>query len=249
MMSLVDEATSRTTNVDDLNVNEGDGTTDAFLQAETGTVYKTREDAVKGITEKDRYIAELKAKLEAKQSQDEMLSRITESMQRGIGQPKPEVDAKAILSQYAKRIDDEGGVAIVELMDEYLTRKEQQESQRFSAELKKRDDELRSLREQMMDFDPRYQSRKEQVDEVQAKYSVPREVAVQIVNDLMKQAEHPDRPQLPGTTDSIRAGRSASVGLSADDRAMLAKALGRPLTKDEEKALLEREALKRKGRM
>jgi hypothetical protein len=134
-------------------------------------------------------------------------------------------------------------------MDSYLRLKEQEESEKLAEQLRKRDDEIRVLREQMMDFDPRYQSRKEQVDEVQSKYNVTREVAVKIVNDLMKQAEHPDRPQLPGNTASVRAGHSERVGLDKESRDQLNRALGKPLTKDEEKALLEREAQRRKGRM
>lgn len=40
---------------------------DFFLKAETGTVYKTKEDAVRGISEKDRTIERLKEELKAKQ--------------------------------------------------------------------------------------------------------------------------------------------------------------------------------------
>lgn len=219
-----------------------------FLQAETGTLYRTKEDAAKGIAEKDRYIEKLKAELAAKSSQDELLGKITDSIQRGVQPQKPAVDPDALLKQYAERIDTEGGAAVVDLLSNYLQIKEEQEEQKIGSMLKQRDEEIKRLREQLMDFDPRYQARKEQIDEVQKELGVDRDTAVRFVDKFIKKPEQPDRPQIPGMTAGIRTGHIETQKLDADARQFINRALGRPLTAEEEKALLERETARKNRR-
>jgi len=230
------------------NTEGNDATSEVFLKAETGTVYKSKDDAAKGIAEKDRYIEELKAKLEQQGSQEQMLQKMTESISTAVRPTKPEVDVDELLESYATKIDEEGGKAVVGLLDEYLRVKEQQESEQIKALLSERDQKIEQLQSRLLDFDPRYQARREQIDQVQNDLGVDRETAVKFVEKYMKQPEQPERPQLPGSSETYRNGNGDAARLDAESRAALNGVLKRPLTPEEEKALVERERQRKQGR-
>lgn len=59
-----------------------------FLRAETGTVYATREDAVKGVTEKDRVIAELRQKIAERDGVDPLRKGTQTQAPQAATQPK-----------------------------------------------------------------------------------------------------------------------------------------------------------------
>jgi len=59
-----------------------------FLKAETGTVYATREDAIRGVTEKDRVIAELRARIQERDGVDPLRKGTQTQTQPATTSPK-----------------------------------------------------------------------------------------------------------------------------------------------------------------
>jgi hypothetical protein len=214
-------------------------------QAYLGT-FKTKEDAEKGLQDLQEILRRTqsdkdKAVAENKKLQDQFLSKLTESVSQ-LSQPKeeaPRVDVDSLV----KRIDDEGGKAIVDILGSYLNEYETKLTAAQKAEVeriqKQYDEKLGQLTAAVRSVDPKYLNHRETVEKLEEMGLKDRELAIKVA-ELMDKTEQPPRPDIPGTTGSDRVtDKAPPAKLSDEAKALLESSahIGK-ISPEEEKQLL-----------
>lgn len=173
--------------------------------------YKKKEDAEKGLAEKDSTINRLKSEVDKMRAEvakhadhRDLLGKITEAV--SAAKPKPEVDTKARLEELAKVIDDKGGPAVVDLMIQVQRDIEANTEQRTKAETAELRKELAALRDSLVEYDPEVRQHRETIEKLREAFPEvsDRKVLLRMAKLMGGNAEQPDRPPLAGTTAPSR---------------------------------------------
>lgn len=239
------EPQSKQTGVPDDGTPPEAGQESAYL----GT-FKTKEDAEKGLKDLQEILRRTqsdkdKATAENKKLQEQFLSKLTDSVTQLSQSRQTKSEPQLDIDSLVKRIDDEGGKAIVDVLGAYLqdyetklTTVQKQEIERVRKEYQ---DELRVLKQAVQSVDPKYLTHRETVEKLEQDVGLSRDQAIKIA-EMIDKTEQPPRPALPGSTGSDRVpDRTPEAKLSEQTKALLeSSSLIGKITPEEEKALAVR---------
>lgn len=211
---MTEEKLSGTVGNDPQSSDKGESVADTSVATRLATepyvgTYRTKEDAEKGLHEKDETIGRLKNEKgellsEKKRLEEQVLFKLAEAIdaQRPSDKPvKSDADIQVELQKLATRIDDEGGKAIIDVLTSYGHDIETSIVQRTAKQTEELQKLIGALQRQVEEQNPEYLSRKEIVGELEKKFpQVGRATLLEIAKLYIKPVEQPTRPPIAGTT-------------------------------------------------
>lgn len=235
-------------------VEDGKGTEDGtpdepFLKTPT-SVYKSAEEAAKGIAEKDRALQAAQtelAQLKQQQAQAETLGKLNESIDK-LAQNAGNGDRQRELEEIAKKTREqlaEDPGAAYDLLQSTVASLDGEYAQRLAAQekaIKEANDakyaELQAeIARLKLESNPVYRENQDKIQEVRDKYGVPEEVAIQIVADQVQSSgEAADAPLGTTGTQVNTAAQQRKAVLDPEQRKILESIHG-PLSDEEAKKL------------
>ena len=207
---------SGTVSNDPQSSDKGLPVTDTSVTARLATepyvgTYRTKEDAEKGLHEKDETIGRLKNEkgevlAENKRLQEQVLSKLAEavaSQKPSDKVVKSDAEIQAELQKLATRIDDEGGKAIIDVLTSYGHDMEDSISRRTAKQTEELQKLIGTLQKQVEEQNPEYLAHREVIVELEKKFpQVGRSTLVEIAKLIQPSVEQPARPPVVGTTRS-----------------------------------------------
>lgn len=215
--------------------------------------YKTREDAERGLAEKDatvsRFQSELdKLKAENQKLNSDVLKKLADAVAaKSDSHKRPQADIDAELERMAAEIDSGGGKGVLKVLGAYLQDTEQRVERNFRSQLdslrEQELNEIKSLRQSLMERDPQFQARRPIVEKLESEFGLDREKAMKMAALF---DPNPTFPLPGGTQTKVTPSKKSDDDIDVtmlESEPMLGK-----ITEAEKKALAKRMSVKRGGR-
>lgn len=177
---------------------QGNTATDYFV----GT-YRTKEDAEKGLREKELAVNRAFAERDKLKAEFEKLAS-----ERQTVQTKPVIDRKAL----AKEIDERGGEGVIEILERTLSETDSVYEQKLAAISKSYDEKIDTIQRSLQDRDPDYVQYRDKIAELAEDSGLD---AVKDRGALLKMAKKfygstDGRPPIPGNSATPTMGRASN---------------------------------------
>lgn len=202
----------------------GEDTVEAkpFLEFD-GRRYDKPDDVIKAMKEVQRKVSEMGNEKRLLELEREQLKLQKASPQKTVD----EADWRKRRDALQKRIDEEGGPAILDVLEDFTLGIRDSYDRKF-------DELTEQFNRQLLDMDPDYRSNSDEIDALQAEYNLSRKDAIKLHRKMnaARAPSNPSRPTPPGTMKSARTTAPADT----DDRMakMLSAELGGLSEKEQE---------------
>ena len=199
--------------------------------------YKSKEEAEKGIEEKDKTIDRLKSERDkaisnSEKTQNELLTKLTALAlkEESTGKETSKEDLQAMID----KIDEKGGEAIVETMREIMVDSETAVTNKLMAKILELEERLEESKPENTEF-------KEEIEKLSKDIpGLSKAQYIKIAKSYKKTEKQPKRPSLPGSTGGSEISSAAEKGSKGSiDPGILAELKNEfpDLTKEEIKIL------------
>jgi len=224
---------------------EGDGNSQPFLHT-----WKSKQDTEKGIKEilsqRDRLASQLGDLKQQTQKQDEILAKLAEA-EAARSNPNPsekdvEREYEKVSARLKRALEEQDSDFLMSFYQNAMTDTEKRASQKFAAELQKRDEQLEHLSSRLMDFDPEFVQNRSTITQLAEQTGLDpvkdRKYLMAFAKVLPRKTEQPPKPPIPGSIGG--SGRSTireEEPMSDGDLTQLSGMLGVKLSDAQRKAL------------
>jgi hypothetical protein len=189
-----------------------------------------------------------KAREESRKVQDKLLGQLAELT---VAQSRKQ-SAGFDLTQWQKRYEDEGGKAVIDLVQSQISEHEGALSSTLKGEIEKirreHADSMAQLNDMLDSQDPEYQARKDEVDGlIENGVATNKRHALKILRHL-KPVSQPERPPAPGSTGGLPGSHDDESGDLSETEAEAIETMagGKKMTAEERKAIAARVKARRK---
>jgi len=204
--------------------SEGDGTAES--QFVVGT-YKTKDEAEKGIKEKDRYISELKARVQQAEDLKKVLETVTKGKEQKAEQPRePDLNLEELTTEWAEGDPQKQFSVLSKLLSHNEKRLSQQQQQQMQTVLER----IESIGAKLETVDPVYVQTNDRVVELAEKIGADandpatRKLLMKLAKSELEGDSHPNRPMIPGGMRSTGVSAQASDARKQAEKEMDAMA-------------------------
>ena len=214
-----------------------DGADDDQPQTYVGT-YKSREEAEKGLREKEQFISKLQSERDKAKSEGaklhEILEKLTDKVTRKTEEPAPDSEEviQKVIDDLAEKLENDPKAAarrLLEIQNSYLSQSEQSQAKAREEAVKQLANDLgvkvSTLEKRLADADPETKAYGETARKLAEAAGVDfdenRSMFIKIAK-ATSGTQHPERPDLPGGSETTRmAGGSEGVVLDDETKAAI----------------------------
>jgi hypothetical protein len=183
--------------------------------------YKSREDAEKGIREKELAVNRAFAE---RDNANKQIAELTATLRKVAEGRVPERVAPVIDREaLAKEVDEKGGKGVLDVLEKFARETDAEYDRRLAEVTKNYDAKLGEITKSLRDRDPEYLQNREKVVEMAERMGLDpdqhRDLLMKVVREVGRNAS-PGRPDLPGNSAAPNIARS--IGSPTMDPSALA---------------------------